>query len=137
MKIEEHPIIEEVIAIHRLDFGDFYFFKNLVVGEIHDEVLFNWQKAKEVIDLAEEVLGKGCKPYYISNRINDYSIIAKDWLKFFKYRYSLKNYIIVTYKNSSIMNMMFERLFYKDTQDGLILRFSNLGDAINFIKENS
>lgn len=136
MKIEEHPIFTEVLQIHRLEFGNFYFFDNLVVGEIHEEVLFNWQKAKTVIDLAEAYFGKGVQPHYISNRVYDYSIIAKDWLTFFKNRYALRSYLIITYQKSSIMNMMFEKMFFKDEASGLIKRFSTLNDALNFVKLN-
>lgn len=136
MKIEEHPIFREVLEVHRLPFGNFYFFNNLVVGEIHEEVLFNWEKAKEVITIAEQLYGKGCIPYYLSNRINDYSIVAKDWLTFFKNRFLLKSYIIVTYQNTGIMNLMFEKMFYKDEKKGLIKRFTSLNDALNFIKLN-
>ncbi|SFU62812.1 hypothetical protein SAMN05216480_110122 [Pustulibacterium marinum] len=131
MRIEDHHIIEEVLEIHQLEFGDFFFFDDFVVGQIHEEELFNWSKASVVIKLAEKLYGTGCMPHYISNRIYDYSIIAQDWLTFFQNRYVLKSYIIVTYKDSSVMNMMFEKLFLKET---IITKCKSLDDALSIVK---
>lgn len=131
MRIENHHIIEEALEIHQLEFGDFFFFKGFVVGQIHEEELFNWSKAKVVIHLAEKLYGAGCRPHYISNRIHSYSIVAQDWLTFFKNRYVLTSYTIVTYKESNAMNLMFEKLFLKET---MINKCHTLDQAIALVK---
>lgn len=135
MKVKDHHIYTQLIEEHQLEFGDFYFFDNLVISEIHEEVLFNWEKAKIVIDIAERIYGKGCQPYYISNRIYKYSIIPKDWIRFFNNRYTIKAYLIVTYNSStSIMNLMFEKLFFGNSNLPTIKKFQTLSEAIDFIK---
>ncbi len=130
MTIKNHHIIEKVIAIHQLEFGEFYFFDDFVVSEIYDEVLFNWEKAKIVIDIAENIYGKGCQPHYISNRIHHYAIVPNDWLTFFKKRYLIKSYIIVTDAKNSIMNLHFERLFFKKIR---IEKVTNLDEALQLV----
>lgn len=133
MKVTEHPIISDAWKTLELSFGNFYFFDQFVVGEIHEEEHFNWAKAKIVIDYAEKLYGENFKPCYISNRIHDYSIAASDWLTFFKNRYSLRKYIIVSDKVSSQLNLNFEKLFIKETS--LIYKAKNLDEALACVKK--
>ena len=65
---------------------------------------------------------------YISNRINSYSVVAADWMKFFKNYYFLKGYYIVDDKKVSNINLLIENLFF----NGKIKRFDTLDEAVNF-----
>ncbi len=111
------------------DFGDFYLFENFVVAEIKKDILFNWK------DNAEQVVAEISNLYeanvknivYISNRINEYSVVPSDWLKFFKYSNTLKGYAIVSYSK----NHRIEKLFFKSKMQ----RFNSLDKAIEWVEE--
>ena len=102
-------------AIHEINysFGDFYLFDTFVVGEIHEDILFSWKEHGKL--LAEELSNlydnNGKDIIYISNRVNDYSVIPMDWNKFFTYSYQLKAYGIISYTKTGFFNAMIERMF--------------------------
>ena len=89
---------------------------------------FNWSKAEKIIDVAYEVSGKDRPIAYISNRINNYSVVPTDWLKFYKNRHKLEFYSIVAYNNSGLTSVILEKLFFKDK----IRQFSSLEDAVGW-----
>lgn len=110
-------------------FGDFYLFENFVIGEIKEDIVFNWedhakQVAEEIANLYED---NGKNIVYISNRVYRYSVIPSDWLRFFKYSYFLKGYAIVSRGKGSAL----ERLFMK----GKMRKFLDLDSAIAWAKE--
>lgn len=131
MTVAQSTYIKNVKEVHHLSFGSYYFFDNYIISEIHDEVLFNWEKAQEVIQIAEKFYGSDYQPHYIANRIYDYSIVPNDWLKFFKTRYRLKSFLIVSSNKSSVVNFTFEKIFYK----GNIRKFHSLKEAIPLINK--
>jgi hypothetical protein len=110
-------------------YGEFYFFKKFVIAEIAHGVHFNWELAKELIAMAYDHYGSDIRVAYISNRVNDYSVNAQDWLNFYKERHHLEAIAIVAHHKSGIMNMIMENLF---TQSRL-RRFGTLDEAINWV----
>ncbi|MDF0706799.1 hypothetical protein [Flagellimonas okinawensis] len=78
--------------------------------------------------MAYEVLGKSKPIAYISNRINNYSVVPTDWLKFYKHRHQLEYYSIVAYNSSGLANVVLEKMFFPNK----IRQFSKVEDAIKW-----
>ena len=132
MRVKDTPLLQYVRETHELAYGVFYFFDNFIISEIKEGVLFDWEKALEILNLGIEFYGNETNHLnYISNRINDYSIKPQDWLKFLNMGKRFKLFAVVTYRSKSIPNLIIERFFYKDT----ILSFDSLFDAVNFIRK--
>lgn len=122
---------KDIKQSHNLEFGNFYFLKNTIISEVKESVTYDWNKAQQIIKLAEEFFGPDFHVNYIANRINDYSVVAQDWIKFFKQNRKLKSFCIVTYSKVGRINLVMERFFYKPSH---IHHFTNLQDALDFIQ---
>ncbi|MAN27896.1 MAG: hypothetical protein CMH15_08510 [Mesonia sp.] len=110
-------------------FGSFYFYKNYIIGEIKEGVFYDWKKANRLIKLALNFYGSGKKPHYISNRKNSYFVNPADWIKFYKSEHRISSYLIVHRSKSSMFNIKFEKMFFKDK----ILHFDSLHEAVNWV----
>ncbi|QYA26452.1 hypothetical protein G3I01_13395 [Gramella sp. MT6] len=115
--------------IHHLDFGDIIFLDKTIVTELNEGIIYGWEKGSEVIALAEKYFGKDFYVNYMSNRINDYSVVAQDWIKFFEENRKLRSFCIVTHNNIGTTNIAIERLFYKE---GKIMHFTDLKLALEY-----
>jgi len=89
MRIAESPYNDKYEKKVTTSSGDYYFFNKFIVSEISTGVHFNWEIGKEIIELAYKHYGEDIRVAYISNRVNDYSVNAQDWLKFFNERHYL------------------------------------------------
>ncbi len=121
---------DKVIQELNYPFADIYIFKGFIVSEVKEGITFTWEDhAKVIID---DVVGfldtNGEDLIYISHRIHSYSVIASDWTKFFKMSYGLKGYGVVGYNNTSFLNSMVEKLFFKNK----IKHFTELDIAIDW-----
>ncbi len=117
------------------DFGSFYLFDSFVVSEINEDVIFSWDKhgKKVTEDIANLYEQNGKRIVFISNRINSYSVIPSDWLKFYKHSYKLKAYGIVSYTKTGFFNAVLEELFVSAS----FKRFTSLENAILWAKDFS
>ena len=131
MRLSDSKYIDQVIEIIDYDFGIYYFLDDIIVSEMHEGITFNWACAEKVIADAKRILGEDCHPHYISNRIHQYYTVSHDWLKFFNNRYFLKSFSVITSHPSGMMNLIFERMFYRRK----IFQFSSLHEAFQHIKE--
>lgn len=120
-------------AIHEINysFGDFYLFDTFIVGEIHDNVHISWKEHGRMIaeELSNLYDNNGKDIVYISNRVNDYSLVPTDWKKFFKLSYNLKAYGIISYTKTGYFNAMLERMFVNTK----LRWFNSLEDAIVWV----
>ena len=130
--IKETVLYSEVNKELNYAFGNVFIFENFVVSEINKGIIFNWDNHGRVIteDVACYLGTNGSNLIYISNRINPYSVLVSDWLKFFKNSYSLKAYFIISESPIGILNSFIENLFFSSS----IKRFNNIETAINFIE---
>ncbi|WOD43632.1 hypothetical protein [Hwangdonia lutea] len=133
VSIKETYLYSEVIKEFSYSFGNIYIFDGFVVSEINQGQIITWDKqAKLIVDDLSAFLGtNGADVIYISNRINSYSVVALDWLKFFKHNYSLKAYCMVSKNKSGTLSAVIERLFYTKK----IKHFNSLFEAVNCIKQ--
>ena len=133
VSIKQTTIYPDVIKELNYSFGDVFIFDGYVVSEIKQGVHFSWKHhAKQIVKDMSCFLGTdGSDLIYISNRINPYSVVAIDWLKFFKKQYFLKCYYIVNDNKISLMNVMIEELFFKNK----IKNFDSIYSAINWTKK--
>ncbi|MCL6220147.1 hypothetical protein [Zunongwangia pacifica] len=131
MRLSDSKYVDQVIEIIDYDFGIFYFLEDIVVSEIHEGITFDWECAEKVIIDAKRILGEDCRPHYISNRINKYYTVSQDWLKFFNNLYFLKSFSVITPHPSGMMNLIFERMFYRRK----IYQVSSLHEAFQRIRE--
>ncbi|MBD0851361.1 hypothetical protein [Maribacter arenosus] len=120
-------------AIHEINysFGDFYLFDTFIVGEFHEDVHISWNEHGKTIaeELSNLYDNNGKDLVYISNRVNDYSLVPTDWKKFFKLSYNLKAYGIVSYTKTGYFNAMLERMFVNTK----LRWFNSLEDAIAWV----
>ena len=133
VSIKETNLYPNVIKELNYSFADIYIFKGYVISEIKEGIVFNWDNhAKAVVDDVTKFLNTdGGDLIYISNRINSYSVMAQDWIKFFKNCYKLKGYYVVSDRQTSIVGYMVENLFFKNK----IKKFSSIYEAINWLEK--
>lgn len=112
-KLRDTPYYYRAIHERNYSFGDFYLFDTFIVGEIYDDIHVSWKEHGKLIaeELSNLYDNNGEDIVYISNRVNDYSVIATDWKKFYKFSYKLKAYGIVSYTKTGFFNAMLERMF--------------------------
>ena len=129
--VKEIAFFKNIKEVRECEFGVFYFFDGLVISEIKEGIVFNWDMAKKIINIAYDLLGRDTPIALISNRINDYSVVPTDWLKFYMHRHQLEFYSIVAYDKSGLSSIVLERMFFKNN----IRQFSNLETAIAWSME--
>ncbi|MDN3666525.1 hypothetical protein ACFFU1_13480 [Algibacter miyuki] len=135
ISIIDTEFYSQVLKEFNYSFGNIFIFDQFVVSEVKHGVNFTWDEhAKPVIADVFGFLGStnGGKINFISNRINSYSVMASDWVKFYNNKYFLKSYSVVSDK-SRFSNASIEKLFFKDD----IKHFDDLSIAVNFIKTNT
>lgn len=118
-----------VKEIHHLDFGNVFFLDRTIVTELKEGITYDWEKGKQIINLAEKFYGKNFYVNYMANRIHDYSVKAQDWTRFFEENRHLRSFSIVTHGHTGITNIAIERLFYKE---GKIMHFTDLKLALQY-----
>jgi len=134
-KLKDTPFYNRAIHEINYSFGDFYLFDTFVVGEFHENVHVTWKEhgrllAKEICNLYDS---NGKDLIYISNRVNDYSLVPTDWKNFFDLSYKLKAYGIVSYTKTGFFNAMLERMFVNTK----LRWFDSLENAIEWVGKNS
>jgi len=130
-RVMDLEFFKTIREIREYKFGIFYFFDGLVISEMKEGEVFDWSIAEKIIDVAYEVLGKDKPIAYISNRINNYSVVPTDWLKFYKHRHQLEFYSVVAYNQGGLASLVLEKMFFRNK----IRQFSNLEDAIKWSLE--
>ena len=133
ISIADSRFYPEVIKEFNYEFGKVFVFDQFVVSEINQGIDFEYNQAQSII---ADVIGffgetKGLSINYVSNRIHSYSVMASDWIRFFKDGYLLNSYIVVSDKKR-FCNLAIEKLFFKHS----IKQFSELEAAINFVKKD-
>ncbi|WP_420603407.1 hypothetical protein [Flagellimonas sp.] len=126
--VKDIAFFRNIKEIRECEFGIFYFFDGLVISEIKEGIVVNWAMAEKIISVAYEILGRDEPIAYISNRINNYSIVAADWLKFYIHRHELELYSVVGYNQSGFASLIMEKMFFRNN----IQQFTNLEDAIDW-----
>lgn len=78
MKIIDSELYNEIVEKHKLNIGDFYFFKDIIIAEINEGVHLDINNCKAIIKITNQFY-KG-KPFgHISNRVNQYSVSPLDY----------------------------------------------------------
>jgi len=133
VSVRETHIYAHVLKELNYPYADIFIFKGYVISEIKEGINFNWdQHAKHIIDDVVSFLGTdGSDIIYISNRIYSYSVMAQDWVKFFKHNYSLKGYYVVSDRKTSVLGFIIENLFFKNKMK----KFASLYEAINWVEK--
>lgn len=131
VSVRKTDFFNEVIKELNYPFGNVYIFEKFVVSELNQGETIGWEQTKLIVDDVTTFFNSnGENVVYIANRINSYSVIATDWLKFFKQRYALKAYYIVSGNNVGTINSAIEKLFFKKK----IKHFKSLDDAVKAVK---
>lgn len=114
-------------------FADIFILNNVIVSEIKPGVIFTWDNHAKIIteDIISFLDTDVSKHIYISNRIHAYSVMATDWLKFFKNNYSIGGYYVVGVQKASFINVAFENLFFNSK----IKKFTSIEDAVETAME--
>ncbi|TBN03023.1 hypothetical protein EYD45_10745 [Hyunsoonleella flava] len=131
MKFEKTPYFEKLKPYKlELPFGNYFFCKNLVVGELFEGVHFDWIMAKILLQEIYKFYGENAKICYIANRINAYSIDPQNWLRIEKEYDILLASAIVVYNNASYINASLEKHFTKKS----IKRCLSLNEAMDWVE---
>jgi len=127
--VKQTNLYSQVLKELNYPFADIYILNDIVVSEIKPGVVFTWENhAKVILKDVSDYLGSDISNHiYISNRIHEYSVMATDWLKFFKNNYSLKGYYVVGLQKASVINTTFENLFFGYK----IRKFASIEDAVH------
>ncbi len=128
MKIEDSKYLNMEHEEIRLPFGNFYFFEQFVISELHEGVHFDWKRVKILSDLMQTHYGNGKSLVYLSNRVNSYSIEPQSWLKFDKKYHLFIASGIIAYDNRGGLSVVLERLFSKER----IKKFRSLKNGIEW-----
>ena len=128
-KVSEIAFFKKIIQIREYQFGKFYFFDGIVISEINEGVTFGWHMAERAIEDTQKLFGEDMPIAYISNRVNDYYVVPKDWLKFFNHRHQLDYYCVVGKTKGSFASLVLEGVFFGKS----IKKFSDLEAAIDWI----
>lgn len=136
ISVKNTEIYSEIIKELTYDFATAFIFKGFVVMEVNEGVVYTWKNHGEqvVSDLSKHI-EKDEQIVYISNRINSYSVVAQDWIKFLtsKYGKQLKKIYVVSPNQKGSFNLMIERLFLNRK----VQTFKTLKEAINSAKHNT
>jgi hypothetical protein len=125
-RVKELDFFKNIREIREFEFGVFYYFDGLVISEIKEGIVLEWEMAEMAVLAAQEIFKENQPIVYISNRINNYSIIATDWVKFFKNRQQLAHYAVVGRTKGNFASVVLEKMFFKNS----IVQFQNLDDAL-------
>lgn len=133
--IKKTPYFKEAFNELNYSFGNYFLFEGFVVAEIHEDIVYSWEKhgkivASEIANLYDQ---NGEDLIYITNRINNYPVNPIGWIQYFKNSYKLKAYGIVTYSKKGYSNTILEKLFMNIN----IYRFSSLDEAISWAKKET
>ncbi len=122
-------------ALHEINFsfGTYFLYDHFVIGEVKEDIIFNWDDhgKKLVENIADLYDHDGRDLVFISNRIYNYSVVPSDWIKFFKQRYRLKGYAIVSYSKTGFLNALLEKFFISTK----FKRFDSLAKAVEWARE--
>lgn len=132
ISVKNTDLYNEVLKELNYPFADVYVFKDYVISEIKEGLVFNWEDHGSVVikDVTSFLNTDGGNLVYISNRIHSYSVMPQDWVKFFKNSYNLKGYYVISDRRTSMIGFMIENLFFKNK----IKRFSSIYEAINWLE---
>ncbi len=96
-------------------------------------MVVTWDKIGKII--TKEIISiygsKAKDLVYICNRTTQHSIIPTDWIKFFKRKYTLRGYAIVSYTKRGYFNAMLEKAFVQAP----LMWFDSLESAIQWARQ--
>ncbi len=130
--VRDLDFFRNIREVWEFEFGTFYYFNELVISEINEGTVFNWNMAEKAVKVAHEVLGKDKPIAYISNRIHSYYVVPTDWIKFYKNRHQLHSYSVVGNTQGSFASLVLERMVFKNS----IRQFTDLEEAIEWSLTN-
>ncbi len=67
MKVENYNIKDSIEDIHVSKYGIFYFFKDNIIAETHQGVIYTWDSAQDLIEAADKHYGQDSNICYITN----------------------------------------------------------------------
>lgn len=125
-RVKDVPYFKKIREVREFEFGVFYYFEGLVISEMKEGVVFEWSMAEKAVKAAKEIFGEHKPIAYISNRINSYTVIPTEWLKFYKNRHQLSYYSVVGSTQGSFASIVLEKMFFKES----LRQFNDLEAAI-------
>lgn len=126
ISLKDTAFYGDSLHVLNYDFGDFYLYEEFIVAEFNDGEVVSWDTVGKILveDIRDIYGSKSKELIYLSNRVNKYSVIPSDWIKFKRNNCNIKGYGIISYSNRSYLNALLERLFVNTK-----LRFFNSLDG--------
>lgn len=94
-RVKELDFFKHIRQIREFEFGIFYYFDGLVISEMKEGIVLEWEMAELGVLAAKEIFKENQPIVYISNRIHNYSVDPLNWVKFYKNRHQLAHYAVV------------------------------------------
>ena len=130
MRLKDSAFYKLVLEEHKFNFGTLYFFDSIIVSEINEGVLFDYQMAEEINEQKNKFYTLSNQDLdFISNRVNNYALIPQDWMKYTEKYNCFKSYVVVPYSKTAASNIDVEKFFYKKP----IISLDNLVEAFDFV----
>ncbi|AKA35064.1 hypothetical protein [Flagellimonas lutaonensis] len=126
--VRDLPFFKNIREIREFEFGVFYYFDGLVIGEMKEGVHMTWGMAKKAVKAAKEIYGQDLPIAYISNRIHNYTVVPSDWIKFYTHRHQLDFYAVVGTPKGSFTSIVLEKMFFQNS----IIQFTDIEEAIEW-----
>ncbi|WP_374959665.1 hypothetical protein [Gilvibacter sp.] len=126
MYFKESNYANQAIETLELPYATFYFLDNIIISEIAQGVTYSLEKAYPMIEMAKQIYGADAEVGYISNRVHQYAVKPRDWMRFFKDNSCVKAVGLVSYTPVGLTNILFEKVFIPTSTK----RFSSLDHAI-------
>ncbi len=137
MKLIDSKISKHIIESHKVDSGELFFFKDIVIAEFNEGVHLDFNTSQEHIGLIIDFYGNDRLFGYICNRINDFSISPLDYPKFNRALSNLSMYGVVHKNHFGRINYNIEKRFcdkpYKGYND-LYTAFNQVSIFVNKTK---
>ena len=106
-----HPLTDKLIGTMELDIGLFRFYPNLVISEMKEGVVVNFDNCLPIFIKGLEFYTQDTPLIYISNRINSYSFDPTLHLEAKTIYSNLKGYAVVVYDEMNYRIALLEQNF--------------------------
>ena len=127
-RVKELDFFKHIRQIREFEFGIFYYFDGLVISEMKEGIVLEWEMAELGVLAAKEIFKENQPIVYISNRIHNYSVDPLNWVKFYKNRHQLAHYAVVGRTQGNFASVVLERMFFKNS----IVQFQHLDEALKW-----
>lgn len=129
MQLDQSIFKDKILKVLPVKTGVLYFFKNIVCIEVNEGIHLNLELSKEIFEPINTFYRDVDAIGFLSNRINDFSIEAIDYPKFFEALPKIKLFSVVYYTINNRYNIDIEKQFIENVS---FKGFNNLKEGLSY-----